>query len=101
MNWLILIVAGLLEVVWATGLKFTAGFTKPIPSVITLIAMAGSFYLLSLAMRDLPLGTAYAVWVGIGITGTAIASIILFNEPLSMIKVLGVLLIMTGIIFLK
>lgn len=101
MNWLILIVAGLLEVIWATGLKFTAGFTKPIPSVITLIAMAGSFYLLSLAMRDLPLGTAYAVWVGIGITGTAIASIILFNEPLSMMKVLGVLLIMTGIIFLK
>ncbi|MCC5865888.1 MAG: quaternary ammonium compound efflux SMR transporter SugE [Wenzhouxiangella sp.] len=101
MIWLILVLAGLLEVVWAAGLKFTHGFTRLIPSLITLLAMAGSFYLLSQAMRSLPLGTAYAVWVGIGVLGAAIAGVILFREPVSALKVISLLLILAGIIGLK
>ena len=101
MSWLILFFAGLLEVVWAVGLKFTVGFTKPIPSVITVAAMIGSFYLLRLAMRSLPLGTAYAVWVGIGIVGAAIAGVFMLNETLNPIKVVSLGLIVAGIIGLK
>ena len=101
MSWLILFAAGLLEVVWAVGLKFTAGFSKPIPSVVTVAAMIGSFYLLGLAMRSLPLSTAYAVWVGIGIVGAAIAGVFVLNETLNPMKVLSLALIIAGIVGLK
>lgn len=101
MSWLILFFAGLLEVVWAVGLKFTVGFTKPIPSIITVAAMIGSFYLLGLAMRSLPLGTAYAVWVGIGIVGAAIAGVFFLHETLNPLKVLSLALIVAGIVGLK
>jgi len=101
MNWWILLIAGLLEVVWAIGLKYTAGFTRPLPSIFTLLAMGISFYLLSLAMRTLPLGTAYAIWVGIGAVGTAIAGIVLYDEPATPLKLISLLLVVTGIIGLK
>lgn len=101
MSWLILFFAGLLEVVWAVGLKYTEGFTKPLASLITIVAMIGSFYLLGIAMRTLPLGTAYAVWVGIGIVGAAIAGIFMLNESLSPMRIISLLLIVAGIIGLK
>jgi len=101
MIWLILLLAGLLEVVWATGLKFTEGFTRPLPSLVPLLAMSGSFYLLSQAMRSLPLGSAYAIWVGIGVIGAAIAGVILFREPVSALKIISLLLIVAGIVGLK
>jgi len=101
MNWLILIVAGLLEVVWAVGLKYTDGFTKPLPSVITLVAMAASFYCLSLAMRSLPLSIAYTVWVGIGMVGAVIFGVIFLKEPINMVKGISLLLIISGILGLK
>lgn len=101
MNWLILIVAGLLEVVWAVGLKYTDGFTKPLPSVITLVAMAASFYCLSLAMRSLPLSIAYTVWVGIGMVGAVNFGVIFLKEPINMVKGISLLLIISGILGLK
>jgi len=101
MNWLILFFAGLLEIVWAVGLKFTDGFTRPVPSLVTLLAMVGSFYLLSLAMRSLPLSTAYAVWVGIGAVGAVIAGVVLFQESVTTLKVVSLLLVITGIVGLK
>lgn len=101
MSWVILVVAGLLEVVWAVGLKYTHGFTKLGPSVLTVLAMAGSFYLLSLAMRTLPLGTAYGVWVGIGAVGAAIAGIVLFREPATALRVFSLLLVVAGIVGLR
>lgn len=101
MNWLILIVAGLLEVVWAVGLKYTNGFTKPLPSVITIVAMAASFYCLSLAMRSLPLSIAYTVWVGIGMVGAVIFGVIFLKEPINMVKGISLLLIISGILGLK
>lgn len=101
MNWLILLLAGLLEVCWAVGLKYTEGFTRPIPSIATVAAMVASLYLLGLAMRSLPVGAAYAVWVGIGIVGAVILGAILFQEPLSLPKVVSILLIVAGIIGLR
>jgi len=101
MNWLILIFAGLLEVGWAVGLKYTEGFTKPVPSIATVAAMAVSLYLLSVAMRTLPMGVAYAVWVGIGMTGAAIYGVVFFQEPQSTLKVISLLFIVAGIIGLK
>src|SRR5690625_2076592 len=101
MSWTILFLAGLFEVVWAVGLKYTEGFTRLWPSVGTLAAMALSFYLLAVAMRSLPLGTAYAVWVGIGAIGTAILGIVLFNEPASAGRLVSLGLILAGIIGLK
>jgi quaternary ammonium compound-resistance protein SugE len=86
MNWLILVFAGLFEVVWAIGIKRTEGFTRLWPSVLTLAAMGISFYLLSVSLRTLPLGTAYAVWVGIGAVGAAIAGIFMFNETVTAMK---------------
>lgn len=86
MAWAILFLAGLCEVAWAVGLKFSEGFTKLLPSVFTVGFMLLSFWLLGLALRSLPLGIAYGVWVGIGAIGTAIASIFLFNEPATMQK---------------
>ena len=101
MNWLFLALAGLLEVGWAVGLKYTEGFTRPLPSVLTVIAMGGSFWLLSLAMRDIPLGTAYGVWVGIGAVGTAILSVFLFGDPVNLMRVAGIGLIIAGRLALK
>jgi len=101
MSWLILFLAGIFEVVWAIGLKYTHGFTKITPTIFTIIAMIISFYLLSLALKSLPLGTAYAIWVGIGTIGTVIAGVILFSEPTSTIRIVSIILILVGIIGLK
>ena len=101
MAWLTLTIAGLLEVVWAIGLKYSEGFTRFWPSVGTIIAMALSVVLLSIAMRDLPMGTAYAVWVGIGAVGTVILGIFLFNEPTSALRMVSLTLIIAGIVGLK
>ncbi|MGK4003069.1 quaternary ammonium compound efflux SMR transporter SugE [Sorangium sp. So ce1036] len=81
MSWLMLVLAGLLEVCWAVGLKYTQGFTRPLPSALTIAALVVSVYLLSVAARTLPIGTAYAVWVGIGAFGAAVAGIVLFGDP--------------------
>ncbi len=101
MTWLILILAGLLEVGWAVGLKYTAGFTKLIPSALTLAAMAGSVGMLGLALRTLPLGTAYAIWTGIGTVGTVIFGIIVLNEPASVARLTCIAMIVGGIVGLK
>lgn len=100
-SWLIVVIAGLMETGWALGLKYSEGFTRFWPSVVTIVLALGSFYLLSVAMKSLPVGTAYAVWVGIGAVGTAIAAVFLFNEPVNLMRVLGVLLILAGIAALK
>lgn len=101
MAWLVLLCAGILEVVWAVGLKYTEGFTKPVASVITLLAMLGSVVLLAHAMRTLPMGTAYAVWVGIGAVGAVIMGIMLFDEPVTILRLGSVGLVIAGIIGLK
>ena len=101
MAWLILLVAGLTEVGWAVGLKYTHGFTRPVPTAMTVVSMVLSLWLLGVAVRTLPLGTAYAVWTGIGTVGTAILGIVLFNEPATGLRVLCVALIVTGIVGLK
>ena len=99
--WIIVLIAGLMETGWALGLKYSDGFSKLWPSVATLVMAVASFWLLSLAMKSLPVGTAYAVWVGIGAIGTAIAAVFLFHEPVNVMRVAGVLLILAGIISLK
>ncbi|MBK4114852.1 quaternary ammonium compound efflux SMR transporter SugE [Pluralibacter gergoviae] len=101
MSWLILIIAGLLEVVWAVGLKYTHGFSRLMPSVITLVAMVASMALLSWAMKTLPVGTAYAIWTGIGAVGAAIPGILLLGESASPARLVSLLLIVCGIIGLK
>ena len=101
MAWLILVLAGLLEVGWAVGLKYTEGFTRLWPSVWTIAAMLSSMGLLGLAVRSLPLGTAYAVWTGIGAVGTVICGILLFGESAATARILCVVLILAGIIGLK
>ncbi len=101
MSWLILFFAGLFEVGWAIGLKYTDGFSKPLPTVLTVAAMAASLGLLGLAMRDLPLGTAYAIWTGVGAVGTVIAGVVLFGESVAPMRIASVLLIITGLIGLK
>ena len=101
MSWLILVLAGLLETVWAVGLKYTEGFTRLWPTVGTVAAMAASMGLLGIAMKSLPLGTAYAIWVGIGAVGTVILGIVLFNEPVNALRVVSIGLIMAGLIGLK
>jgi quaternary ammonium compound-resistance protein SugE len=99
--WIIVAIAGLMETGWALGLKYSEGFTRVVPSAITVVLALGSFYLLSVAMKTLPVGTAYAVWVGIGAVGTAIAAVFLFGETVNAMRVLGVLLILAGIAALK
>ena len=99
--WLIVLIAGLMETGWALGLKYSDGFTKPVPSVLTVLGALASFWLLSIAMKDLPVGTAYAVWVGIGAVGTAVMAVFLFGDPVNLMRVLGVLLIVAGIVALK
>lgn len=101
MAWVYLFIAGLLEIGWAVGLKYTEGFTKLTPSILTLVSMAGSMALLGLALRHLPLGTAYAIWTGIGTVGTAIAGMILMGEPAGALRLMCIALIVAGIFGLK
>mgnify|MGYP001088027818 FL=1 len=101
MAWVVLFVAALLEVAWAIGLKYTQGFTRLWPSVITFSAMVASMYLLALAARTLPIGTAYAVWVGIGATGTAILGILLFDESADPARLVCLGLIIAGVLGLR
>ncbi|HDX8340868.1 TPA: quaternary ammonium compound efflux SMR transporter SugE [Aeromonas dhakensis] len=101
MSWLLLLLAGLFEVAWAIGLKYTDGFSRPLPTLLTLSAMGVSVLLLAMAVKQLPLGTAYAVWTGIGAVGTVLMGIWLFNEPATLARVLCLLLITGGILGLK
>ena len=101
MAWVYLIIAGIFEVVWAIGLKYSHGFSKLYPSLITIAGMLISFYLLSLATKSLPLGTAYAIWTGIGALGAVLLGIVLFNEPLNFARIIFLCLILIGIIGLK
>ncbi|HAP24615.1 MAG TPA: quaternary ammonium compound-resistance protein SugE [Achromobacter sp.] len=101
MTWIILVLAGLFEIVWAVGLKYTQGFTRLGPSVVTVGGMLVSFWLLALAMKTLPLGTAYAVWVGIGTIGAFVAGIVLFGESASWLRIGSVALIVLGLVGLK
>lgn len=101
MAWVYLVIAGGLEIIWAIGLKYTDGFTRPIPSAMTASALVASVVLLGLALRDLPVGTAYAVWTGIGITGTAILGITLFGDSASAPRLICIGLVVTGIAGLK
>ena len=101
MSWIILFFAGLFEVGWAVGLKYTDGFSKPLPTALTIAAMAVSLGLLGLAMKELPLGTAYTIWTGVGAVGTVIAGIILFGESMALFRLASVALIICGLIGLK
>ena len=101
MAWVLLLVAGLLEVGWAIGLKYTEGFSRFWPSALTLAAMVGSVVLLGIAMKSLPVGTSYAVWVGVGAVGTAILGIVLFGEPANAGRLVSLGLIVAGIVGLK
>ena len=101
MPWIILVLAGLFEIGWAIGLKYTAGFTRLWPSVGTIVAMVISLGLLGIAMKSLPVGTAYAGWVGVGAVGTVILGIVLFDEPLNALRVGSVALIVAGLVGLK
>ncbi len=101
MSWVILFFAGLFEVGWAVGLKYTDGFSKPLPTALTIAAMAVSLGLLGLAMKELPLGTAYAIWTGVGAVGTVIAGIILFGESMALFRLASVALTIAGLIGLK
>ncbi|MCL1090919.1 quaternary ammonium compound efflux SMR transporter SugE [Shewanella profunda] len=101
MSWLLLVLAGLFEIGWAIGLKYTEGFTRLWPSVFTVASMAISVLLLGLAVKQLPIGTAYGVWVGIGAMGTAIAGIFLLGEGVSLLKIASLLLILLGVLGLK
>jgi quaternary ammonium compound-resistance protein SugE len=99
--WLYLVVAGLLEIVWAIGLKYTDGFTRLVPSIITAVAMIASVWFLALALRAIPVGTGYAVWTGIGAVGTAILGIALLGEPATAARIACIGLIVAGIVGLK
>jgi quaternary ammonium compound-resistance protein SugE len=101
MAWLLLLIAGVLEVGWAVGLKYTEGFTRLVPSVLTLLSMTASVGMLALALKTLPMGTAYAVWTGIGAVGTAILGIVLFGDPAGIARIACIGLIVAGIVGLK
>ena len=101
MAWIALLFAGLLEIVWATGMKLSDGFTRLIPSLVTLVTMALSFWLLSVAMRTLPLGTAYAVWTGIGAVGSFLVGILVLGEPVNAMRLLAAVLIVSGMVLMK
>ncbi len=101
MDWIYLIIAGMFEVVWAMALKYSHGFTKLVPSLITLGGMVISFYLLSLATKTLPMGTAYAIWTGIGALGAVLLGILLFNEPVNILRIVFLCFILVGILGLK
>ena len=101
MNWLYLVIAGLFEIAWAIGLKYTDGFTRVWPSTVTVAAMIASFYFLAQALKTIPVGTGYAVWTGIGAAGTAILGIVLFAESTALLRLVSLVLIVTGIVGLK
>ena len=101
MAWFFLIIAGIFEIAWAIGMKYTNGFTKLTPTFLTLVSMIISVYLLSLATKEIPIGTAYAVWTGIGIAGTSILGIIIFDEPIEVLKILFISMILLAIVGLK
>jgi quaternary ammonium compound-resistance protein SugE len=101
MEWVYLVTAGFFEVGWAMGLKYSQGFTKILPSVITVAGMVASFYFLSLSLKSLPLGNAYAIWTGIGTVGTVVLGIILFKEPINVMRMICIALIVIGIVGLK
>ena len=101
MAWIALLLAGLLEIVWATSMKLSHGFTRLTPSLVTLVAMALSFWLLSVAMRTLPLGTAYTIWTGIGAVGAFIVGIVLLGEPLTAMRLVAAVLIVSGLVLMK
>ncbi len=99
--WLYLVVAGLLEVCWATGLKYTDGFTRPVPTILTVTAIIASMWMLGMATRDMPVGTAYAVWVGIGATGAALLGSVVFSEPITPGRAVFLALLVVSIVGLK
>lgn len=101
MQWIYLVIAGLFEVSWAIGLKYSEGFTKIVPSILTVIGMIASFYFLSLSLKSLPLGNAYAIWTGIGTVGTVVLGIILFKEPVNVMRMICIAFIVLGIVGLK
>lgn len=101
MAWTILMLAGTLECAWAIGLKYTEGFSKPVPTSLTLIAMVASVWLLSIAMKSIPVGTAYAIWTGIGAVGVAILGMVLFAESREFARIFFLLMIVSGIVGLK
>lgn len=101
MAWLILIVAGIFEVIWAYSMKMSEGFTRLTPSIVTLVFMVLSIILLSMAMRTLPLGTAYTVWTGIGAIGSFVLGIVVLNEPMSAMRMLAAVLIVAGLLLMK
>jgi quaternary ammonium compound-resistance protein SugE len=101
MNWLILVFAGLFETAWAIGLKYTEGFTKLWPTLWTILAMIISLWLLGIAMKSLPVGTAYSIWVGVGAVGTVVLGIVLFGEPANAFRLISVALIIAGLVGLK
>ena len=101
MSWFILFIAGVFEIAWAVGIKYTEGWTRLWPSVLTLIAMVVSFFFLSLALKHLPMGTAYAVWTGIGTVGTVVYGIVFFKEPTDILRIACIMLIIFGIVGLR
>ncbi len=101
MAWIILIIAGLFEVAWAIGLKYTEGFTRLWPTIWTVLAMMASLWLLGMAMKSLPVGTAYAIWVGVGAVGTVVLGIVLLGEPANALRLISVGLIVAGLVGLK
>lgn len=101
MHWVYLLIAGLFEIGWAVGLKLSDGFTNPLVSFFTIIGMVASYYFLALALKNIPLGTAYAIWTGIGVVGTIIFGIVLFKEPATLIRMICIFMILTGILGLK
>ena len=101
MAWIYLLLAGLLEVVWACSMKLSDGFSKPVPTTITIVTMIGSFALLSLAMRSLPLGTAYTIWSGIGAVGAFVLGIVALGEPVTPLRITAAVLIVSGLVLMK
>jgi len=101
MEWIYLVTAGFFEVGWAIGLKYSQGFTKILPSIITVAGMVASFYFLSLSLKSLPLGNAYAIWTGIGTVGTVLLGVILFKEPVNVMRMVCIILIIVGVVGLK
>ncbi len=101
MAWLYLIIAGVLEVVWAYAMKQSHGFTRLVPSIITIVTMLGSFWLLAIAMRTIPLGTAYPVWTGIGAVGAFLAGVVLLAEPVNAMRIIAAVLIVSGLVLMK
>ena len=101
MSWVLLVLAGLLEIGWAIGLKLSEGFSRPIPSILTILAMVLSMFLLGISVKELPIGTAYAIWVGIGTFGAGIFGILIFREPVNPLRIASLALIFLGIVGMK